>query len=411
MPGAGSARAAGFISTIAPKDGTVIAAIMPGAVMGPLLDEKAEALFDPTKVQLSRHRQQRHARLRVAQGFQDQDLRRRAHAEGRVRRRLGQRFHPRIRLHAQATPPGAQYDVVSGYSGTAEIALAMERGEIDGACGWDWSSFKSQRPDWLRDGKVNVLLQVGLEPQCGAHPHGRPSVFKYVKSDEARKVVELVISQQVFQRSYIAPPGIPAEQLDDAAHRLRCHHERPAVPRRRREDSHRRLAAVRRARCRSWCRSSTQRRRISSRGRGKPLRHRSTARVARTEAPGVRPGLLSLWHQVSRPDGCRAASRGGRSGPDRSRHSDHSRTRRCWEPRNAADHPYAHRIRPYCASPGWTCPRREAVCASAGVATTAASATAATNDFMIVLRFIEIAPLIAHATFETHSRNRQCTMF
>src|SRR5947209_18119190 len=50
MPGAGSARAAGFISTMAPKDGTAIAAIMPGAVMGPLLEEKAEALFDPAKV-------------------------------------------------------------------------------------------------------------------------------------------------------------------------------------------------------------------------------------------------------------------------------------------------------------------------------------------------------------------------
>src|SRR5881296_1761158 len=51
MPGAASGRAAGFLSTVAPKDGTVIAAIMPGAVMGLLLDEKAEVLFDPTKVQ------------------------------------------------------------------------------------------------------------------------------------------------------------------------------------------------------------------------------------------------------------------------------------------------------------------------------------------------------------------------
>ncbi|MGZ3311439.1 MAG: hypothetical protein ACXU8R_23270, partial [Xanthobacteraceae bacterium] len=108
---------------------------------------------------------------------------------------------------------GAQYDVVTGYSGTAEIALAMERGEIDGACGWDWASFKSQRPDWLRDGKVNVLLQVGLEPNEELTRMGVPSVFKYVKSEDARKVVELVISQQVFQRSYIAPPGLPAEQL------------------------------------------------------------------------------------------------------------------------------------------------------------------------------------------------------
>jgi tripartite-type tricarboxylate transporter receptor subunit TctC len=109
---------------------------------------------------------------------------------------------------------GAQYDVVSGYSGTAEIALAMERGEIDGACGWDWSSFKSQRPDWIRDGKVNLLLQVGLEPNAELTRMGVPSVFKYVKSDEARQVVELVISQQVFQRSYIAPPGLPAQQLE-----------------------------------------------------------------------------------------------------------------------------------------------------------------------------------------------------
>src|SRR5262245_41552171 len=50
MPGAASARAAGFISTLAPKDGTAIAALMPGGVVGPLLDEKAETLFDPTKV-------------------------------------------------------------------------------------------------------------------------------------------------------------------------------------------------------------------------------------------------------------------------------------------------------------------------------------------------------------------------
>src|SRR4051812_43283695 len=50
MPGAGSARAAGFISTVAPKDGTVIANIMPGAIIAPLLDPKMEVLLDPTQV-------------------------------------------------------------------------------------------------------------------------------------------------------------------------------------------------------------------------------------------------------------------------------------------------------------------------------------------------------------------------
>src|SRR5258708_25868063 len=109
---------------------------------------------------------------------------------------------------------GAQYDVVSGYSGTAEIALAMERGEIDGACGWDWSSFKSQRPDWIRDNKVNLLLQVGLEPNAELTRMGVPAVFKYVTNEDDRKMVELVIAQQGVQRSYIAPPGLAAEQLE-----------------------------------------------------------------------------------------------------------------------------------------------------------------------------------------------------
>src|SRR5262249_36809041 len=114
-------------------------------------------------------------------------------------------------LHKRTS--GAIYDIVAGYRGTTEMALAMERGEIDGRCGWDWSSFKTQRPDWLRDNKANLLLQVSLEPNAELTKLGVPSVFKYVKSEEDRKVVELVISQTVFLRSYILPPETPREQV------------------------------------------------------------------------------------------------------------------------------------------------------------------------------------------------------
>ena len=212
MPGAGSARAAGFISSIAPKDGTAIAAIMPGAVMGPLLDEKAEGLFDPTKV-LYLGTANTGTRICVSRKDSriktfDDTLTQKA-AFGGVSTNNSTREYGL--MHKKTS--GAQYDVVSGYSGTAEIALAMERGELDGVCGWDWSSFKSQRPGWLRDNKVNLLLQVGLEPNPELTRLGVPSVFNYIKSDDARKIVELVISQQVFQRSYIAPPGIAEEPL------------------------------------------------------------------------------------------------------------------------------------------------------------------------------------------------------
>src|SRR5207244_31794 len=109
---------------------------------------------------------------------------------------------------------GALWDIVPGYRGTPEMALAMERGEIDGVCGWDWSSFRSQKPDWLRDNKANLLMQVSLAPHPLLTKMGVPSVFDFVKNEDDRKVVELIISQTVFHRSYIAPPDTPLAQLE-----------------------------------------------------------------------------------------------------------------------------------------------------------------------------------------------------
>ncbi len=102
MPGAGSARAGGFISAIAPKDGTAIAALMPGAIIGQLLDPKAEALFDPTKV-IYLGTANNGTRVCVSRKeFEGEDLRRRADRESTFRRRFGERLDTRLRLSAQA---------------------------------------------------------------------------------------------------------------------------------------------------------------------------------------------------------------------------------------------------------------------------------------------------------------------
>jgi tripartite-type tricarboxylate transporter receptor subunit TctC len=108
---------------------------------------------------------------------------------------------------------GTKFEIVTGYKGTVDIALAMERGEVDGMCGWDWSSVKSQKSEWIRDKKVNVLVQVSLEPLEELTERGVPHIWKFVPKEDDRKVAELVVSQQVFQRSYIAPPQTPAEAL------------------------------------------------------------------------------------------------------------------------------------------------------------------------------------------------------
>ena len=212
MPGAGSAKAAQYISTIAPKDGTSIAGIMPGAIMGPLVDDRTAPLFDPTKI---RYIGTANSGTRVCVTLKSGNIQKFEDAQ-KIKAKFGgsspndSTFEYGY-LHKHTS--GALWDIVPGYRGTAEMALAMERGEIDGVCGWDWSSFRSQKPDWLRDNKANMLMQVSLEPHPLLTKLGVPSVFDFVKGEDDRKVVELIISQTVFHRSYIAPPDTPPEQL------------------------------------------------------------------------------------------------------------------------------------------------------------------------------------------------------
>jgi tripartite-type tricarboxylate transporter receptor subunit TctC len=213
MPGAGSGRTAIFISNVAPKDGATMGALMPGAIIGPLLDDKAETQFDPTKVIYIGSAD---AGTRVCATYQSskiksfEDARKNKTIIGATAAGGATRDYAYLHNHTS----GTKFDVVAGYKGTADITLAMERGEVDGTCGWDWSSVKSQKPDWLRDHKLNLLVQVGLEPNPELTRLGVPELWTFIGSEEDRKVTELVVSQQVFQRSYIVPPGTPAEEIN-----------------------------------------------------------------------------------------------------------------------------------------------------------------------------------------------------
>ena len=108
---------------------------------------------------------------------------------------------------------GAMFELVSGYKGTADILLAVERGEVDGLCGLDWSSLKSQRPDWVRNRTVNILAQINLEPEAELSTLGIPPIWTFIAREEDKKAAELIVSQQVFGRPYLAPPGVAAEPL------------------------------------------------------------------------------------------------------------------------------------------------------------------------------------------------------
>jgi len=106
---------------------------------------------------------------------------------------------------------GTRFKIVNGYKGTTDIGLAIERGELEGIGDWSWSSLKSLRPDWIRDGKINILLQGSLtrDPELP----NVPFALNYVKNDLDREVMMLYFAQKEAARPIVAPPGIPAERL------------------------------------------------------------------------------------------------------------------------------------------------------------------------------------------------------
>lgn len=106
---------------------------------------------------------------------------------------------------------GTKFKVVTGYNSTAQIALALERGEVQGIADWSWSSVKAVRPQWLKDKQVSILLQGALkkEPELGR----LPNALDFIKNDGDRKVLELHFTQKTAARPVIAPPEVPAERV------------------------------------------------------------------------------------------------------------------------------------------------------------------------------------------------------
>jgi tripartite-type tricarboxylate transporter receptor subunit TctC len=212
LPGAGSTKAGIHVSTIAAKDGLTLGAVTPGAVTGPLLDGKS-TLFIPDKVAWIGSA---NASTRICAVYQtskiktfDDALKQKIVIAGGSH---GDATHDYAHMISKITP--VNMAVVGGYKGTLHHALAMERGEVDGMCGWDWSSAKAQKPEWIRDGKLRILLQIGLKPSAELTKRGAPELWKYIKSADNRRIAELILSQQAFQRPYFVAPGTPSEYVN-----------------------------------------------------------------------------------------------------------------------------------------------------------------------------------------------------
>ena len=109
---------------------------------------------------------------------------------------------------------GAKLRLVSGYPGGADMTLAIERGEVDGRCGWTWSSLKQQRPEWVAGHKLNIVVQLAMQssPELARHTC---LITDLAATERQRQIVTLVLSfVQAMGRPLVAPPGTPADRKE-----------------------------------------------------------------------------------------------------------------------------------------------------------------------------------------------------
>jgi hypothetical protein len=116
-------------------------------------------------------------------------------------------IYPRL-MNAMA---GTKFKVVHGYPNQPPIYLAMERGEVQGSGGPFYSSLANSKPEWIREKKVTIVVQIALEK----HPalSDVPLILEFAKTPADRQGMELGVASLLMGRPYALPEGVPADRV------------------------------------------------------------------------------------------------------------------------------------------------------------------------------------------------------
>ena len=209
--GAGSLRLANWLYNAAPKDGTAFGTTSRAAPFAALVGTQGGTNFDSTKFnwigsannEVSTCIAWHNAPVKTFDELFDIEL----IVGGDGPSADGEQFS-----RVMNALFGTRIKLVSGYPGGNAINLAVERGEVQGRCGWSWSGIVAERKQWIDEKKINVLVQFGL----GKHPDlpNVPSIMDYAKTDEQKQILQLVLARQPLGRPFFAPPGIPLDRAE-----------------------------------------------------------------------------------------------------------------------------------------------------------------------------------------------------
>jgi len=208
MPGAGGLNGTQHLFNVAARDGSVLGVVPQTVAIAQALGESALRYDAPAFNWIGRV----NSNVEVQQAWHTaavktiEDARSKEIVVGGTGPESSSVVFPRI-LNAMF---GMKFKVVAGYEGVNMVSIAIERGEVEGMVR-PWSITKTVRPEWLREGKINLLVQYAL----ARHPEipSVPAVVDLAQSEEQRQVLGLYASGSDIGRSIVAPPGVPAETV------------------------------------------------------------------------------------------------------------------------------------------------------------------------------------------------------
>ena len=205
MPGAGGVRVVEYLYSVAPRDGTVVGAFATGPLIEPLISTRKVAykMTEFTAVGAMENDVSFCATYYTSPVKTLEDAKKRETTMAGTGAASSTDIYP-LALNATI---GTKFRIISGYPGTQDTIMAIERGETDGRCGWGYSSLKSSKPDWIRDKKINYLVQMSLKK----HPDAMdvPLAMDLMTNEQDRQMMRILVTPQTVTRPYLAPPGLP----------------------------------------------------------------------------------------------------------------------------------------------------------------------------------------------------------
>jgi tripartite-type tricarboxylate transporter receptor subunit TctC len=210
MPGAGHIQATNFMYNQAPKDGSHIAAILPSFVLYQIIDGRG-AQYDARNFNWLGSSDVDNMNVYVwhtAQVKTIEDAKRTEILMGGTGAGSYTILFPTLMNNLI----GTKFKNVAGYKSTNEIHLAMERGEVQGRAGNFFSSLKSQNADWLREGKIVLLAQIGEERDPDFK--NLPLLQDLTADPEAKQILRLFSAEIAMGRAYLTTPEVPKERVE-----------------------------------------------------------------------------------------------------------------------------------------------------------------------------------------------------